>query len=211
MKLLLLISGGIDSPVAGALALKAKHELVAVHFHNTPFTDELNKQKAIDALKILAKKFGKTIKLYIIPHGFSLTSIAKNCDRKMNCVLCRRIMLRVASRIAEQEGCGALLTGESLAQVASQTLWNLEAEHSAASKIIVRPLLGMDKSEITELAREFGTFSNSIKPALCCTIVPSQPATHSSLERAELEEKKLDLEAIVQKAFEGKEVIEIKQ
>lgn len=209
MRLLLLISGGIDSPVAGALALKQKHELFAVHFHNKPFTDELNRQKAIDALKILARLGKKPIKLYIINHGLALVEIAKNCERKLNCVLCRRIMLRVASKIAEREKCGALLTGESLAQVASQTLWNLQAEHSASSKQIARPLLGMDKSEIVELAREFGTFDNSIRPAMCCSIVPSQPATHSSQEQAEAEEKKLDLEAIVQKALESAEILEI--
>jgi len=210
MRMLLLISGGIDSPVAGALALKAGHEIAAVHFHNKPFTDELNRQKAMDALQILAKIFNKPIRLYIINHGLALVEIARNCERKMNCVLCRRIMLRVASRIAEQEKCEALLTGESLAQVASQTLWNLQAEHSASSKTIVRPLLGMDKSEITRLAQEFGTFNNSIKPAMCCSIVPSQPATHASIGQAEGEEKKLDLDAIVQKALESTEVIDIK-
>lgn len=210
MKLLLLISGGIDSPVAGALALQQKFELSAVHFHNHPFTDEKNKQKAIDALRILSKRFNKPINLYIINHGKSLVEIAKNCDRKLNCVLCRRMMLRVAEKIAEQENCKALLTGESLAQVASQTLWNLQAEHSATNLQIVRPLLGLDKLEIERLGREFGTFDNSIRPALCCTIVPSQPSTHAKTQYVESEEKKLNLQEIVQNALNSKELIEIK-
>src|SRR3989344_2525439 len=210
MKLLLLISGGIDSPVAGALALHAKHSLAAVHFHNAPFTDEKNKEKAIDALKILSKNFKKPINLYIINHGKSLVEIAKNCDRKLNCVLCRRMMLRVSEKIAELENCSALLTGESLAQVASQTLWNLQAEHSATKMQIVRPLLGLDKLEIERLGRGFGTFDNSIRPALCCNIVPSQPSTHSRIEQVEAEEKKMNLQEIVQNSLNSKELLQIK-
>ena len=119
-------------------------------------------------------------------------------------------MLRVSEKIAELENCGALLTGECLAQVASQTLWNLQAEHSATRLQIIRPLLGLDKLEIERLGREFGTFNNSIKPAMCCSIVPSQPSTHASVEKAEFEEKKLNLQEIVENALNSKEVIEIK-
>jgi len=210
MRILILISGGIDSPVAGALALQAKHLLTAVHFHNAPFTDEKSRQKAIEAVQILSKKFKKNINLYIINHGKSLVEIAKNCDRKLNCVLCRRMMLRVSEKIAELENCKALLTGESLAQVASQTLWNLQAEHSATRLQIVRPLLGLDKLEIERLGREFGTFNASIKPAMCCSIVPSQPSTHARLEQVESEEKKINLQEIVQNALNSKELVEIK-
>ncbi|HIH33281.1 MAG TPA: hypothetical protein HA227_03435 [Candidatus Diapherotrites archaeon] len=210
MKLLLLISGGIDSPVAGALALEKKHALSAIHFHNHPFTDSANKEKAISAVEILVRKFKKPINLYIINHGKSLVEIAKNCDRKLNCVLCRRMMLRVSEKIAELENCSALLTGESLAQVASQTLWNLQAEHSATKMQIVRPLLGLDKLEIERLGRDFGTFDNSIRPALCCNIVPSQPSTHSRIEQVEAEEKKMNLQEIVQNSLNSKELLQIK-
>ncbi len=209
MKLLLLMSGGIDSPVAGAIAQKAGHELCAVHFHNYPFTDEKNREKAFKNLQRLADSSGKKIRLYTVRHGPALTEIAKKCDRKMNCVLCRRLMFRISQGIAEKEGCRALLTGESLAQVASQTLWNLAAERTATGMLVVRPLLGMDKTEIIEMARKFGTFETSTETSLCCTIVPKKPSTMSRLEAAEREEARIPVHEITQRAVRGAEISEI--
>jgi len=207
MKMLLLISGGIDSPVAGALALREGHELCAVHYNNYPFTDEKNTEKAKKNAQNIAGLFKKKIAFYSVKHGPNLSAIGKNCDRHINCILCRRMMFRIAEKIAEKEGCKALLTGENLAQVASQTLWNLAAEKSATKMQIVRPLLCLDKEQIISLAKEFETFKTSIERALCCTIVPKKPSTMAKKIFVEEEEKKMRIQELVEKAVEGAEKI----
>ena len=148
MKVIALISGGIDSPVATALALQNGAEIVCAHFSNAPYSSEKTEEKVFEILRHLAQKYGKKIKLYIIPHGANLTEISRKCERKFTCVLCRRMMLRIASRIAEREKADALLTGESLGQVASQTLSNISAEFSASTKPINSPFAILNPSII---------------------------------------------------------------
>ncbi|UCE74380.1 MAG: 7-cyano-7-deazaguanine synthase [Methanomassiliicoccales archaeon] len=203
MKLISLISGGIDSPVATHMMLERKAEIVAVHFDNRPFTDEgqLNKTKSL--IKELEKHHNREIKTIIVPHKESHIAFGKHCKRNLHCVLCRRMMFRIAEKIAQLEKADALLTGESLGQVASQTLRNIRTESQAVEIPILRPLIGLDKLEIEKFAKEIGTYEISILPGMCCTIVPKRPSTFSRLSVVLEEEKKVDIEGLVKKAMNG--------
>lgn len=207
MKLLSLMSGGIDSPVATYLMLRKGDTCLAVHFDNRPFTDEHQLDKVKDLIKRLEKFSKDRIPLYIVPHGKTQIEFARNSIRKFGCVFCRRMMLRISERIAIQEGCEAILTGESLGQVASQTLSNIGAEEDAVDIPILRPLIGFDKIEIERIAREIGTYEISIRPGLCCTIVPEKPATVSQIERIQEEEKKVGIENLIDDAIGKMEIL----
>jgi tRNA uracil 4-sulfurtransferase len=200
MKLIALMSGGIDSPVAVHLMLKKGAEIVALHMDNRPLTDvnTLNKTlRLIDRLEALS---GKPIKRYIAPHGQNQLTFAQNCRHNMQCVLCRRMMYRVAELVAIEEGADGILTGESLGQVASQTLPNLRAENETVSIPIIRPLIGLDKLEIEAIAKDIGTFDISIEPGGCCSITPDHPATAATPERVIDEEKRIGLDILGQLA-----------
>jgi thiamine biosynthesis protein ThiI len=203
MKLLSLISGGIDSPAATYLMLKQGAEIEMVHFDNRPFTDDgqFNKTKAlVGHLEKLGK--GK-IKTYIVPHKESHIAFGKSCKRNLHCVLCRRMMFRVSERLARDKGAEAMLTGESLGQVASQTLRNIKTETQAVDIPILRPLIGLDKIEIEKIAKEIGTYEISILPGMCCSIVPKRPSTYSKLEVVLEEESKVDIQGLVESSLEG--------
>lgn len=209
MKALCLISGGIDSPVATHLMLQKGLDLSFVHFNNWPFTDE----KPIEKVKLLLQKLKKnneTFKLYVVPHGqHAQQAILKNCDRHYSCVLCRRMMFRVSEKIAEMDGAEALVTGENLGQVASQTLHNLVAESNTLKIPVLRPLLTYDKQDIINIAREIGTFEPSTMKSMCCNVTPKKPATKSMIEKIESEEKKMDVEKLVSDAVSGVNTIEV--
>ncbi|MFQ6106339.1 MAG: tRNA sulfurtransferase [Thermoplasmata archaeon] len=207
MKLLSLISGGIDSPVAAYLMLRRGDTCLALHFDNRPFTDEGQLEKAKDLVRRLEKLANKDIPLYVIPHGTAQIQFARHAIRKFGCVFCRRMMLRVGERIALSEGCEALVTGESLGQVASQTLSNIAVEEDAVDIPVLRPLIGFDKVEIERIAREIGTYEVSIRPGLCCTIVPEKPATVSDTGRIRQEEEKVGIGRLVEDALSKVEVI----
>jgi len=204
MKGVLLLSGGIDSPVAGIMMLERGMDLILLHMDNRPFTDDRQLEKVKGLASVLSKKAGRELTCYSAPHGMAAQALlAKSCDRHFHCVLCRRMMLRTAEALAKREGADFIVTGESLGQVASQTLRNIRTEDCATTLPILRPLIGLDKQEVVERARVLGTFEVSTAPGLCCTIVPEKPATAAQLNRILEEEAKVDVAAMVQKEIDG--------
>jgi len=203
------VSGGIDSPVAAWLAMRKGLTPVFVYFDNSPFTDETTQQRALEAVKKLSTlSFGKGVKLYIVPHGEDLADILKNCPRNLTCVLCRRMMYRVAEKIALKEGAEAIVTGEIIGEHASQTLRNLRVENEALSKVtVLRPLIGMNKTEVEGIARKIGTFDASTKPASCCTGPPPKPRTRARLEEVHKAEKRLSIEEMIERDLKNVTVL----
>jgi len=202
-KVVCLVSGGIDSPVAAWLAMKRGLTPVFVYFDNSPFTDETTQQRALEAIKKLRQHAPeKKAKLYIVPHGEDLADILRNCPRNLTCVLCRRMMYRTAEKIALKEDSDAIVTGEIIGEHASQTLRNLRVENEALSKVtILRPLIGMNKTEVESIAREIGTFDASTKPASCCTGPPPKPRTRARLEEVHEAEKRLNIEEMIERGL----------
>ena len=199
---LLLLSGGIDSPVAGYMMAKRGVKIEAVHFESFPYTSERAKEKVLDLAKLVAVYAGD---IYV--HVVSLTHIqeelVKHCDEDYFTLLLRRYMMTIAERIAKQHDCGALITGESVGQVASQTMQALVVTDSAVNVPVFRPCIGMDKEEIIQIARHINTFETSILPYEdCCTVfTPKHPKTRPDLEKVLKEEQKLDFEALVEEAM----------
>ncbi len=193
----MLMSGGIDSPVAMHYLLRQGHELLAVHMDNRPFTDDSPLEKVVDHLTVLRQRYGQPIPLYLVPHGSTQITLMRETDRHVGCVLCRRFMWRSAERIAEREGASFLVTGESLGQVASQTLSNMRSATASVKLPIVRPLIGLDKQEIEAVAKSIGTYEISTRPGVCCQAVPSKPATRSNLVQILREEERIDVDQIV--------------
>jgi tRNA uracil 4-sulfurtransferase len=185
MKAIALLSGGIDSPVAAWLMKRKGFELVFVHFNN------FDNLQTIDKAKKLAAVIDKDAKFLSISFKDTQQKIAAHCNRRFQCVLCKRAMYRAAEKIAEQEGAQLLLTGESLGQVASQTLDNLAVLDSATKLEVLRPLLGYDKEDTIKIAREIGTYDISIEKSCDCPFVPLHPLTGAKLERVEEQERRL--------------------
>jgi len=178
---------------------------VLVYFDNSPFADETTQQRAMDTIKKLSElTAGDKIKLYVVPHGNDLADILRNCPRNLTCVLCRRMMYRIAERIAAMEHADAIITGEIIGEHASQTLRNLRVESSALSEISVqRPLIGMNKTEVESLARKIGTFEASTKPASCCSGPPPKPRTRAKLEEITKAEERLNIEEMIARDLKG--------
>ena len=188
MKIVCLLSGGIDSPVAAAM-LSRKHDTVLVNFETIQ-----EKEKIQSLAMTLAKLSGKKMRLYIVPHGDNLRKLSP-VAKKYTCVICKRMMHMMANMIAEKERADATATGDSLAQVASQTLKNLRAEDAASKLTVLRPLIGMEKSEIIEMAKEIGTYDISIgKDRGACPGVPKYPETRAELDEVERIEKEAGIE-----------------
>lgn len=199
-----LISGGIDSPVAAHLIAKRGETLLPLFFNNYPFTGENTKQRALKTIRKLQTIHKNILDPVILDHGQALEKYAQTCERKYQCVFCKRMMVRVASALAEQEGASYLVMGDSLGQVASQTLQNLYVVEQAATIPVVRPLISMDKVEIEKIAKEIETFNISIERALCCSIVPDKPSTRAQLDTILAEEAKLDIDALVEQSMASK-------
>lgn len=193
----MLMSGGIDSPVALHYLLRQGHELVTVHMDNRPFTDDSPLEKVVDHLAVLRERYHQPIPLYLVPHGTTQVTLMRNTDRHVGCVLCRRFMWRSAERIAERENATFLATGEALGQVASQTLSNMRTATASVRLPIVRPLIGFDKQEIEAVAKEIGTYGISTRPGVCCQAVPDKPATRSNLLQIRQEEERIDVDQII--------------
>lgn len=209
---LLMLSGGIDSPVAGYMLAKRGLQLDAIHFHSYPYTSELAKQKVIDLAKIMSDYTGE-INLICIPFTKIQEEIHRSCDSSYMITLVRRFMMRIAERVALMRDCHCLVNGESLGQVASQTLESINVTNEMVKELpIFRPLIGMDKDEIIEISKKIGTFETSILPYEdCCTVfLPDAPVTHPSKNRVAREEARIrDMDALIDEAIAGLEIITI--
>ncbi len=199
---LLLLSSGIDSPVAGWLAMKRGLAVEALHFHSFPFTGRRSQEKAVDICRRLTL-YGEDINLHMIKVTNIQKALRESTPEELSVILLRRMMYRLAGRLSEERGLQAFVTGESLGQVASQTLESIAVIGKAADKLILRPLLGLDKQEIADTAEKIGTYEISILPYEdCCTLfVPRHPVTRPKLEVVEKFEAGLELEKLVEEAY----------
>ncbi len=200
----ILISGGIDSPVAAWMMAKRGIQLAAVHFASPPYTSQRAEEKVHRLLSQVAKYSGP-IGLHTIPFTEIQEEIASNCKEEYFTLIMRRFMMRIAEKIAEKEHCGALITGESVGQVASQTLPALHVTNSVVTMPVLRPLIGMDKDEIIDISRKIETFDISIEPFEdCCTVfTPKHPKTRPELHKCIEAESSLDIDALVKRAVAG--------
>ncbi|EQF62123.1 tRNA sulfurtransferase ThiI [Clostridioides difficile CD175] len=205
-----LLSGGIDSPVATWMVAKRGMEVEAVHFHSYPFTSERSQEKVKDLAKILAKYCGR-VRLHKVNILEIQKAIGENCNEEEATILSRRFMMRIAQRLSEKRHCDALITGESIGQVASQTIQGLPCTNAVVDLPVFRPLIAMDKSDIVDIAKKIGTFETSIVPEEdCCSVFsPRKPVTKPRLEKIEKSETALDIEKLVQDAIDKIEVEDI--
>jgi thiamine biosynthesis protein ThiI len=207
---LLLLSGGIDSPVAGFMMASRGMELEAVYFHSFPYTSDRARQKVIDLAELLTLYTGR-IRLHIVDFTSIQVELRDKTQGEMLTITMRRVMMRIAEEIARQAGAMALITGESLGQVASQTLEALCCTDSVVTMPVFRPLIGLDKEDTVAIARQIGTFETSILPYEdCCTIfVAKHPKTHPSIQLAVRCEKDLDIEEMVARGVRQTEIVSL--
>ena len=207
---MILMSGGIDSPVAAFMMAKRGMSIEAVHFHSYPYTSQRAQEKVEDLVKVLAGYMG-TVRMHVINLLPIQEEIVKNCPEDETTLLVRRFMMRIAEKVAEKNKCMMLITGEDLGQVASQTAEALVVTDNVVSMPVMRPLIAMDKVDIMEKAREIGTYEISIQPYEdCCTVfLPKHPVTKPKLPRIEKSESALDVDALVKAAVESEEIVVI--
>lgn len=207
---LLMLSGGIDSPVAGYLMAKRGMKVNALHFHSYPYTSLKAKQKAVELAEIMSEYTGP-MNLFMINLSEIYKSIATNCDRRETTILSRRFMVRIAEKLSEKYEYKALITGDSLGQVASQTLESLSVVEEATNLPLLRPLIAMDKKDIVDLSKDIGSYEKSIEPFDdCCSIfAPDNPLTKPKLHYIKMSEEKLDIDKLVDEALDKIEIIRI--
>lgn len=207
----LLLSGGIDSPVAGWMISKRGVVLDAVHFHSHPYTSDRAKEKVIELAKIMTQYTGP-IRLHIVPFTDIQLDIIDKCPKNYLTIIMRRLMMRIAEKIARESAAMALITGESIGQVASQTMESLVVTDNAVDMPVFRPCIGMDKEEIVTISKKIDTYETSILPYEdCCTIfVPKHPKTKPSISEIQEAEKLLtDPEGMMEKAIQDREIIDL--
>lgn len=208
---LLLLSGGIDSPVAGYMLAKRGMDITALHFHSYPYTSEAAKDKVVRLARLL-KSYTPSIKLYSVSLTKIQESIHKCCKPNYMITLVRRFMMRIAERIAAANGCGCIINGESLGQVASQTMESINVTNAVVELPVFRPLIGMDKDEIIEVARRIGTFETSIEPYEdCCTVfLPDYPLIKPEIGKVEEQEARIaERKELIEEAISNIETIEL--
>jgi thiamine biosynthesis protein ThiI len=208
-KAVCLLSGGIDSAVASWLAMKRGCPITPIYFDGKPYTDETTTAKALDvAKKLFEWSIGFPRKVYVVPHGKNLENFVKETPRKLTCILCKRIMYRIAERVAEIEKAEGIVTGEAIGEQASQTMHNLRVLDEAAAKYpIHRPLLGFDKTETETLAKKIGTFEISTRKAKGCNAAPNKPATKAKLEIVKKTEEKLAIENMIEESVRAAKIL----
>ena len=205
-----LLSGGIDSPVATWMMAKRGMLIEAVHFHSYPYTSERAREKVEELASLVATYCGR-FRMHVINLLPIQEQIVQNCPEEETTILVRRFMMRIAERLARETECGMLITGENLGQVASQTAEALVVTDASVSMPVMRPLIGLDKVDIMDLAKEIGTYEKSIEPYEdCCTVfLPKHPVTKPKLERILASEAKLDCEGLIEAAVASDEVVNI--
>ena len=208
-KAALLLSGGIDSPVAGYMIAKRGVELCAVHFYSYPYTSERAKEKVLDLARIISQSCCG-IKVFVVPFTDIQLKIHEKCADDYTTLIMRRFMMRIVEKIAQREGAEALITGESVGQVASQTMTALHMTNMVVSMPVFRPLIGFDKIEIIRYAEKIGTYETSCLPYEdCCTVfTPRHPATHPKLDKILESEARLDGDALIEEAIRNTEIVE---
>ena len=211
-KAMLLLSGGIDSPVAGYMVAKRGVLIDAVYFHAPPYTSERAKQKVIALMEKMAEYCGR-MKLFVVPFTEIQEQIRDRCPEELFTIIMRRFMMRIADQLARKQDCGALITGESVGQVASQTVKAIACTDIVTDLPVFRPVIGMDKREIIAIANEIDTFETSILPYEdCCTVfTPKHPRTRPRLDLVEAAEQTLDVDGLIAGAVAGIELVEIKR
>lgn len=209
-KTLLMLSGGIDSPVAGYLAMKRGVEIEAIHFHSPPFTSERAKQKVLDLASKLTE-YGNSVKVHIIPFTKLQQHIFREMPDGYAMTIMRRMMFRISQMLCERENILSITTGESLGQVASQTMESMHAINEVTSLPVLRPLIAMDKNDIIQISRRINTYDISIRPYEdCCTIfVPKSPKTRPSREKVNYFEGQMDVTEMLQEAVQNSETVRL--
>ena len=207
---MVLLSGGIDSPVAAWMMAKRGMVVEAVHFHSYPYTSERAQEKVYDLARIVSTYCGR-IKVHCINLLEIQQAIGINCPEEQMTILSRRFMMKLAERVARKENCDMLITGENIGQVASQTVQGLVVTDNAVEMPVMRPLIAFDKVDIIEMAQKIGTFETSIQPFEdCCTVfLPKHPVTKPKLDRILESEEKLDVEALIESALDTLETVVI--
>ncbi len=207
---MVLLSGGIDSPVACYMMAKRGMSLRAVHFHSFPYTSIQARDKVLELARLVTK-YTQTMTVDVVSFTEIQTTIHENCPEELLITIMRRFMMRIAEQLAIKHGCHATVTGESLGQVASQTIQSMASTNSVAKLPVLRPLVAFDKDEIIEISKRINTFETSILPHEdCCTIfLPKSPATKPKISVVERWEQKLDIDALVARALDSVETFEI--
>ena len=210
MKAIALLSSGIDSPVAIYSLSQCVDSFVFVHADNRPFTDDREIKNTIRIAKKLDEIVDAEVKIYLVSHGKMLTHLIDLIPKRFTCVLCKRMMLRYADLIGQKENADALIMGDSLGQVASQTLQNIRTIDQVVKIPVLRPLIGFDKEEIISIAKKIGTFNLSILPSDECTVVPKKPATKARLSTIKEIEEDISYRSILSEIVDSAESIKAK-
>ncbi|MBM7624855.1 tRNA uracil 4-sulfurtransferase ThiI [Sporohalobacter salinus] len=207
----LLLSGGIDSPVAGWMAMKRGVEILPIYFHTPPFTSGRAKEKVLDLSRVLAEYASGSLQVRVVPFTEIQTAINEKAPEKLLTVIMRRMMMKIAEQITSDNEGKALITGESIGQVASQTLESMNVTNAIAQMPVFRPLIGLDKNEIKKRAKKIGTYETSIQPYDdCCTFfVPDNPETKPKLRFVEYGEENLEVDKLIEEAIEKVEIITV--
>ncbi|MCF8008404.1 MAG: tRNA 4-thiouridine(8) synthase ThiI [Halanaerobiales bacterium] len=206
----LMLSGGIDSPVAGYMSLKRGVKIIPIYFHSFPFTTDRAKEKVIDITKTLSN-YQHNIKLHVVDFTKILTEINKNCPDKLLTIIMRRLMIKITEMLISKYDGKAIITGESIGQVASQTLEAIQVTNNISALPILRPLIGLNKVQIVNLAKKIDTYDISIQPYDdCCTVfVPKNPETKPTLEQIIQGEKKLNIDKLIKQAVKSVQILNI--
>lgn len=203
MKLVSLISGGIDSPVASYMMAHVGADVTLLHMDNGKYGDPKDLEKVVKLAEQLEKATGREFPVYVADHETNQSAIKANCDANYQCVMCKRFMHHVAKAFAKANGFEGIIMGDSLGQVASQTLRNIKAEQTELDFPIIRPLIGLDKVEIMDTAKRIGTYDISIIATKGCAVVPVKPVTEATPEKVSQLQTKLDFAALVERSANG--------